>query len=128
MATTKPKRGVKCRAGNTWTEARYFQFIRTALRGAWTRYPVKHQVLRKAGKPVKGKRHKTEYQCNECKGWFMGKEVQVDHVTPAGSLKEYSDLPKFVETLFCEADNLQVLCKDCHKKKTDAERKAKKKC
>jgi len=125
MATAKPKRGVKCRAGNTWTEARYFQFIRTALRGAWTRYPVKYQVLKKHSKPITGRRHKTEYQCNECKKWFKQTEVQVDHIKPAGSLKTYKDLPQFVETLFCEADNLQVLCKTCHKEKTAEERKKK---
>lgn len=118
-----PKRGVKCRAGNTWTEARYFQFIRTALRSAFTRYPVKYQVLKKASKSVTGKRHKTEYRCAECKEWFKQADVQVDHIVPAGSLKKYEDLPEFVERMYCEADGLQVLCKPCHKVKTAEERK-----
>lgn len=116
-----PKRGVKCRAGNTWTESRYFQFIRTALRGAFTRYPPKYQALKEA---QRGTRPNT-YECAECNELFKAKEVQVDHIEPAGSLKTYKDLPAFVERMFCEADNLQVLCKPCHKVKTAEERKKK---
>ena len=119
----RPQRGVKCRAGDTWTEARYFQFIRTALRSAFTRYPVRYQVLKKAGRPVTGKRHKTEYQCASCNEYFKQADVQVDHIVPAGSLKTYQDLPAFVERMYCEADGLQVLCKPCHKVKTAEERK-----
>jgi len=49
----------------------------------------------------------------------MGKEIQVDHVEPCGSLKTFEDLPGFVRRLFCEADGLQVLCKaNCHRRKT----------
>lgn len=110
------------RAGGKWTEARYWQFIRSALRRAFMRYPVKTAVLNENRKTVKGKRHKFEYQCASCKKWYMNKEVQVDHITPAGSLKSYDDLPQFVETLFCEGDNLQILCLDCHKAKTRQER------
>jgi hypothetical protein len=53
----------------------------------------------------------------------MDKEVSVDHIIPAGSLRSFSDLPQFVEILFCEADNLQVLCHACHGRKTLNERK-----
>jgi len=75
---------------------------------------------------VTGKRHKYEYQCAECEGWFMGKETQVDHIEPAGSLKKYDDLAGFCERLFCEEDGLQVLCSDCHKAKTKLERSKRK--
>jgi hypothetical protein len=52
----------------------------------------------------------------------MDKEVAVDHIVPAGQLRSFDDLPKFVEILFCEADNLQVLCHACHGRKTLNER------
>lgn len=115
------------RAGNTWTEAKFFQFIRSALRQAYSRYPVKFQVKKAAERTVTGKRHKYEYKCAECSEWFMGKEIQVDHIEPAGSLKSFDDLPAFAEKLFCEADGMQVLCKPCHQTKTNAERAARKK-
>ena len=114
----------RTRAGDTWTEARYWSFIRSALRGAWGRYPVKHQVKLANRKTVKGKKHRFEYNCVHCNGWFQDKETQVDHIIGAGSLKSYDDLPGFVERLFCEAKNLQVLCKPCHQVKTNHERKA----
>lgn len=117
-------RGVKTRAGGTWTEARYWQFIRSALRKAWAKYPVRFQVLQAARRPFTGtdKRTKWEYKCNSCKNYFKAKEVQVDHIKSAGTLKEYKHLPTFVSRLFCEADNLQVLCKDCHDVKTKEEK------
>lgn len=120
-------RGVKDRAGGTWTKSRYFTFIRSALRGAWSRYPVKHQFMKSKQLPYSGtdKRTRFEYKCAECNNNFKGKDVQVDHIKPAGSLKDYEDLPRFVENLFCEADNLQIMCKPCHKKKTAEERKKK---
>ena len=44
--------------------------------------------------------------------------ANVDHIHPAGSLNTAEDLPGFVERLFCEQDNLQVLCTACNDKKT----------
>jgi hypothetical protein len=48
----------------------------------------------------------------------MQKEVQVDHVIPAGTLKSYTDLAEFCKNLFCSVDNLRVLCIECHSIKT----------
>jgi 5-methylcytosine-specific restriction endonuclease McrA len=75
-------------------------------------------VLNNARKSVVGKRHKFEYECAICGGFFKAKEVQVDHLIDAGSLKDYDDLPGFVERLFTSEDMLQVLCKTCHSFKT----------
>jgi len=118
-------RGVKNKAGDTWTTARYFSFIRSALRRAWTKYPVRYQVMDEAKQPYKGKDKRTKwvYTCNLCKKTYKSTEVQVDHIKPAGSLRTYADLPLFVQTLFCEKDNLQVLCKECHDTKTKEDRK-----
>ena len=117
----------RTRAGNTWTESRYFSFIRSALRLASSKYPVKFQVLDDAKRiKPKGKagKHRFEFLCNECGGWFANKDVSVDHIVPAGSLKTYEDLPGFAERLFCEPEGMQILCTDCHHVKTQAERKA----
>jgi 5-methylcytosine-specific restriction endonuclease McrA len=101
-----------------WTTSRFWSFVRSTLRRAWSRWPPKYQVLNKAKRTVEGQRHKYEYQCSECKHWFKAKEVEVDHIVPVGSLKDYSDLPAFVERLFVAEDSLRCICKPCHRKKT----------
>lgn len=105
-----------------WTTARFFGFLRSNLRRAWTKWPPKYEVLKNARRPVNKGRQKWEYQCDKCKGWFQGKEVQVDHTIPAGTLKSFEDLPKFAENLFVGVDKLTVLCKNCHSQKTKEER------
>ena len=120
------KRVPRTRAGKTWTESRFFGFIRSALRNAFNKYPPKYQVKKAAQRKKKG--HKRyEYNCADCKRWFPNSAIQVDHIEPAGSLKKFSDLPGFAERLFCEPDGLQVLCKGCHQIKTNREREARKK-
>lgn len=116
------KRVERTRAGGTWTEARYWSFIRSALRRAWTRYPVRYQALNNACRVVHGKRYKKEYQCAICLNWYKQKEVEVDHILPCGTLRDYGDLPGFVQRLFCEPEHLRVLCKQCHNAVTKAAR------
>ena len=103
----------------SWTEARFRQFIRSALRAAWSRWPPKYQCLNEGRKAIKGKKHKWEYQCKHCGGWFQAKEVQVDHITPAGSDKDWNE---FIQRLFVGTEKLQRLCKNCHLKKSKEER------
>ena len=55
----------------------------------------------------------------------MQKQISVDHIEPVGTLRDYDDLPNFVRRLFVDEEGLQILCKDCHDKKTQAERKRK---
>ena len=112
----------KTRAGGQWTESRYFSFIRSNLRRAWMKYPVKWQLLQDNRRVYTGedKRTKWEYRCEMCESWFKTKDIEVDHINSAGSLKCFDDLPGFCERLFCEIDNLQVLCKTCHKEKSHA--------
>ena len=107
-------------AGGSWTKARYFGFIRSALRNAYSRYPPKFQAKVNSRRKTKtGKRF--EYQCAKCKKWYPNSQTEVDHIEPAGSLRSYEDLPAFVEKLFCEPDGLQVMCKTCHQRKTNEE-------
>lgn len=122
---SRPKRGEKVRAGKTWSESRYWSFIRSNLRRAWTKYPVKFHVLNKARRPYKGDdaRTKWEYKCSICTKWWKMKQVEVDHIKPAGALRCYADLPSFVNNLLCEEDNLRVVCKECHKIVTEEQRK-----
>ena len=121
------KRGEPFEHYPEWTHSRFWSFIRSTLRRAWSKYPVKFKVLnaaRRAKPPSKKGRHKWEYQCASCSKWVQAKECSVDHKVPAGSLKDYDDLPEFVRKLFVGEDDLQVLCDHCHKIKTKEERNA----
>ena len=123
---TKP-RVPKTRNAETMTESAFWSMIRSALRQKSRWWKPVSQCKQESRRAYKGinKRQKWEYQCNKCKGWFKSDEVNVDHIEPAGSLNCSNDLPAFVDTLFCEVDNLQTLCKTCHDEKTQLERQLK---
>src|SRR5688572_23474315 len=100
-------------AGGRWTRARYRSFIVSALRRAWMRYPVKADAKAAARRDAVGRggRIKYEYQCSMCKGWFLDKEVQVDHKE---CLPDILDDPAgYLGGMFCEEHDLCVLCKGC---------------
>lgn len=120
---------VKPRAGGTMTEAAFWSFIRSALRqkSRWWKPITQAKIDARRAYKGSNKRQKYEYQCNKCKKWYPDKQINVDHIQPAGELNTANDLPGFVERLFCETDNLQVLCTTCHDKKTKAEKLKKKK-
>lgn len=124
-AVVKKPRVTKTRNAGTMSESAFWSFIRSGLRQKSRWWKPITQCKLEAKRPYKGtnKRQKFEYQCNECKNWFIEKLINVDHIHPAGSLKCADDLPAFVERLFCETDNLQVLCEACHNIKTQNERK-----
>lgn len=127
--TAKPRKGAapKTRNAGTMTESAFWGFIRSSLRQKSRWWKPIGEAKQKAKRPYKGRgnQRKWEYQCAECLQWFPDKEVNVDHIIPAGTLRCAADLPGFVERLFCEIDNLQVLCNVCHNKKTQDEKSKK---
>lgn len=126
MATKKKPRILKERPRNngTFTESMFWSYIRSALRNKSRFWKPISQCKMNARRAYRGagKRQKFEYQCNICKQWFPEKTINVDHITPAGTLSCANDLPGFVERLFCEVDKLQVLCEKCHDIKTKNEK------
>ena len=114
--------------GGEWTKARFFQFIRTALRGASSRWKPKYQCVKFAetAKIVNRKtgRIAMHYQCSRCYNEFPRKEINVDHIVPVGSLNSFEDLPDFTRRLFCERNGLRVLCISCHDEITQDHRKS----
>ena len=115
---------VKPRNSGTMTESSFWSFIRSALRNKsrfWK--PIQECKLNSRRKSNSvNKRLKFEYNCSECNGWFSDKETKVDHTIPAGSLNKSSDLPSFIERLFCEVDGLTCMCEKCHNLKTIKDR------
>jgi 5-methylcytosine-specific restriction endonuclease McrA len=111
---------VKLRNAGTMSEATFWQFIRNSLRRrsiVWKPISLCKERCKRRYTGV-NKRQRFEYQCNVCKNYFKGTEIDVDHVIPVGSLQNANDLPHFVEALFCEVDNLQCICRSCHDAKT----------
>ena len=111
-----------------WTEARFRAFIISALRAHMKRFPPKWKALKAAmvGKRINKRtgRQAEQYLCASCGDFFVARDVQVDHIDPVVSPEEgFQDWWTYFNRLYCEADNLQVLCKQCHKDKTNAERK-----
>jgi hypothetical protein len=117
MATKKPK-GALVRCSGTMTEAQYLGWIRSALRSKWLRWPPRAQAITAARRTYRGpnKLQKYEVQCAICTKWYKQKEIEVDHYPhDAGSILSVDDVGQFVNRLYCETDNLRVLCKPCHK-------------
>ena len=118
------KKVIKTRNAGTMSESAFWGFIRSALRQKSRWWKPITECKQNAKRPYKGanKRQKFEYQCNKCKNWFPDKQINVDHISPAGELNKADDLPGFVERLFVEEYGLQCLCQNCHNEKTKQEK------
>jgi hypothetical protein len=116
----KKPRTPKIRNAGTMTESAFWSYIRSALRQKSRFWKPITKAKMEARRPYRGpnKRQKFEYLCFICNKYYPQKHINVDHVVPAGSLNSAQDLPGFVERLFCEENNLQVLCTTCHDRKT----------
>ena len=105
--------------------------IRGALRRTFSRSPIIRDVLYKVRREVpkynqdgsRSKKNAVQYLCNVCGSYVGSTKVSVDHVVPVVSVTDgFVDFNTFIERLFCQADNLQVICDDCHNSKTQKER------
>ncbi len=108
--------------------------IRNALRQVWSRYSEeKRQVLLTAKVEIDvhnkdgsvSKKPGARYTCFQCMELFKRDEVQVDHIQAVGAfpkgIRSNTDMvyvAMWIQGLFCGVENLQVLCKPCHKEKT----------
>lgn len=87
---------------------------------------IKTPVIKKDG--TKGKSYRVSFLCRQCLNAFPKKEVAVDHINPVGSRVGSKFASKdvtwdsYIKRLFCDLGNLQVLCSECHKKKSALEK------
>ena len=60
------------------------------------------------------------HQCSECKEWYPTDFICIDHIVPVGAQPDLNseDFGEYCKKLFCDASNLQKLCKTCHSRKT----------
>lgn len=110
-----------------WTTAKFWGFIRSALRMAHVKWPPAQAVMksgRRRNTTGKG-RHKWEHRCEHCDEWHPQPNIQKDHRIPVGALTCAEELPGFVTRMFVDANGYRKLCKPCHQIVTNEERKRK---
>lgn len=62
------------------------------------------------------------YKCAACQKLFPNKEVRVDHILPVvDPATGFTTWDDYIDRMFCGPEGLQILCKPCHKIKTQAE-------
>lgn len=110
-----------------WTEGRKKAFIISVLRSGTRRWPPKYQAkdLAKTEKKINPKSGKMaqHYRCASCKEEFTSTNVEVDHIVPVIPPSiGFTTWDNFINALFCDNDNLQVLCIPCHKIKSKQEK------
>lgn len=117
----------KTRNNGQWSEARFQSFIKSLLRKGSQRWgPI--NSTKKAAWVERGK-----YLCAGCQQVVpltVGgkKNVFVDHIDPVVDTKRgFQGWDEYIERLFCEEENLQLLCSDCHSRKGSEEREERKK-
>lgn len=113
------------------TESAFCSFIRGGIRRhLWSKNPVKLQFvkerrLRIVNTDARSKKaHPTVwgFKCEFCLKEFKGSACEVDHIKGGHSLRSVEDIQKFVEGIvFIRKEDLQLLCKPCHKAKSYSE-------
>lgn len=118
--------GKSTRCGGRWTEAKYTSFIMSNLRNSSRKWAVNTDVLKEA------RVRRGFYLCAGCKEEVPATIIKdgrkrnnnnVDHIVPViDPTKGFVSWDDAIARLFSEKDNLQVLCWDCHKIKSDKEK------
>lgn len=114
------------------TQASFMSWVRGGVRsGLWKRHPVKLEFLKESMILVKNTNTRSMKRfpmvkaavCAICGNVTPQKDVEVDHIIGNHSLKSMDDLRSFVEAMiFVKKEDLQLVCKSCHKVKTLSER------
>ncbi len=111
---------------NQWTQAKFNSFVKAQLRKGSMRWPPKNEALKNA------RLERGVYQCVSghsvpASVKVNGKttrNVYVDHVNPIiDPSTGFVSWDEFIEALYCDSSNLQVMCLECHSKKTAEERR-----
>ena len=108
--------------GTPWKNSTaFFTYLRGCLRKAWSRNPIKLNVLKKRryqiSNPNPNGKKPTVWgaTCAMCENDFVLKEINVDHIIPAGQLNQTEDIQGFVERLlYVTEDDLRLVCKGCN--------------
>lgn len=114
--------------GGQWTEARFRSFIMSALRHASNKWGPKWKSIESTyvgkGKNPKTGRACKLHRCALCGELFPKGEMRADHIEPVHDpAKGFESWDSTVSRMFVEVEGYQAICIECHKLKTDEERK-----
>ena len=106
--------------------------ILSALKRSFSRSPIVREKMnevrseeiwyKKDGTPAKKPR--VLYTCAKCGNKYMSKNIQCDHIDPVVPLEipaKHMSLGIICQRLFVEKEQLQILCRKCHKEKSKKE-------
>lgn len=113
------------------TKAAFFSYIRGGIRRSlWNRAPQKIEYINKHRKRIKNPNPRGRVAevwggvCALCGGEFPQNMLEIDHCTGHHSLKDFDDILPFILAISCVSeDDLQMVCKPCHKIKNLSEAK-----
>lgn len=90
-------------------------FAIAALRRASYRWPSRSQAATNA-RVARGK-----YKCAICSTIVGNKEKKLDHILPVVAVTGWDGFDGFIERLLCDVTGFQVICENCHARKTKLE-------
>lgn len=110
-----------------WDYMRFHNWVMKLLRRGGATFPNREKAFRLAyiGKqknPRTG-RMAMHYLCSECEEVFPKHMVQADHVDPVVPVTGWVSWDDTIKRLFCPTEGYQILCKECHYKKSALENK-----
>lgn len=111
------------------TKSAFMSWLRGGIRRSlWSRSPIKLEFIKKHRKMIPNPKRGNRAQvwgatCCICGKDHVLKNIEVDHKVGNHSLRDISDIESFILSVVLVSDNdLQLVCKDCHKIKTHAEK------
>ena len=116
--------GPKTRCNGLWTEAKFNSFIKNQLRAASRKWAPINTCKKKAWV------RRGVYKCGCCgeevpltvqNGKKRQNNVFVDHIDPIVPVEGWIDWDSCINRMFCEEDELQLICKECHDEKSKEE-------
>lgn len=108
----------------------YQRYLIAAIRKVWRYSPARQMARKLAEHPTKiDKKTGKKYQRCTADGLYHKREdTQVDHINPAVAVTGFQDWNTYIErTLAVTVDDLQILCKSCHKEKSKKENEERRK-
>lgn len=92
--------------------------IMSMVRRIWLYSPMRREAM---------KRNVTDdgfHRCEKC--LRLTEEINIDHIETVIPLDGFDSYDRTFERLFCESNQLQKLCPDCHSEKTTNENRLRK--